>query len=94
MKIKVKVFARLREILRNREVEVEVGEGATIRDLLLTLVKIYGKELEEYLFSENGNLREHFVIYVNGVGVDEVGGVERALKEGDVVAILPPISGG
>ncbi|MEM4446439.1 MAG: ubiquitin-like small modifier protein 1 [Candidatus Jordarchaeales archaeon] len=94
MKVRVKVFARLREILKNREVEVELSEGATIKDLLLMLIKTYGRELEDYLFSENGNLREHFVIYINGIGMNEAGGVGRTLKDGDVIAILPPISGG
>lgn len=94
LKVKVRAFARLRELLRGREIEVELSDGSTLTDLLSALVETYGKELKEYLFSESGDLREHFVIYINGVGVNEAGGVNRALREGDVVAILPPISGG
>ncbi|MBS7287673.1 MAG: MoaD family protein [Candidatus Freyarchaeota archaeon] len=94
LKVKVRVFARLRELLKSREIEVELSDGATLVDLLGALVEIYGKELKDYLFSESGGLKEHFMIYINGVGVNEAGGVNKVLKEGDVVAILPPISGG
>ncbi len=94
MRVKVKVFAKLRELVKNREIDVELKNGSTIIDLLTTLTETYGDELKSHLFSENGALKKHFTIYVNGVGVDELGGVKVVLKDGDVVAILPPISGG
>lgn len=94
MKVRVRVFARLRELLKNRELEIELKDGATLKDLLNILVEKYGEGLKEYLFSRNGNLKDHFVIYINGVSLNEAGGVRGVLRDGDVVAILPPISGG
>mgnify|MGYP000169498652 CR=1 FL=1 len=94
MKVKIRVFARLRELMKNRELEVELEDGATVNELLRKLVEIYGEKLKEYLFSMDGSLKNHFVIYINGVGLKEAGGICRILRNGDVVAILPPISGG
>jgi len=94
LRVKVRVFARLRELLKNREIEVEMGDGATVKDLLSILVEKYGEELREYLFLKDGSLKDHFVIYINGVSLNEAGGVHGILRNGDIVAILPPISGG
>ncbi len=94
MNVKVKVFAALRELLGTREVDVNVLEGATLSDVLEKLVEKYGSPLKNYLFSDDGELKPHFTIYVNSVGINELSGLKTPLKEGDVIAILPPVSGG
>jgi len=41
MKLKVLLFARAREIVRQSSIEIEVKEGCTVRDLVTELVRLY-----------------------------------------------------
>ena len=81
MKVKVLFFASCREIVGEREVEVEVPEGATVADLAAGI----GSEHPRFLEME-GNL----MISVN----QDYAGRDTRLKDGDEVAFIPPVSGG
>lgn len=81
MKIKVKFFASFREAVGKPEVDIDLEENTTISELL-TLLKQRHPEL--------GPLTEPLVISVN----KEYATYDSVLKNGDEVAILPPVSGG
>ncbi len=83
--VKVKLFANFREVVGSREIEIE---AKTIKELLLSLTKRYPK-LEEY-FSED-RLKDYVHIMVNGKIIEDLA---TKLKQDDVVAIFPPVSGG
>jgi molybdopterin synthase sulfur carrier subunit len=53
MKIKVRAFASFREIL-GKEIEMELKEGSTVRDLLEALASSSPK-LKEAAFDDSGN---------------------------------------
>ncbi len=88
MRVKVKVFASLREKLGTGEVEVEVDEYATLSRLLCRLAELWPKVFEGVVVE--GGLSEGYNVLLNGVTVD----VDAKLRDGDVVAILPPVGGG
>jgi len=81
MRIKVKLFAVFRDIVGTKEEELSVEPGTTVQMLL-----------EQYIsrFPQMAKFREHIVLSVNR----EYGPGGRALKEGDEVSFLPPVSGG
>lgn len=81
MKVRVRCFAVVRDIVGSRELDVELPEGATARDLL-------GRFQEEY--PRLRGLRESLVVAVNR----EYAQAERRLLDGDEVAFIPPVSGG
>lgn len=81
MKIKVKFFASYKEVLGKEEIELELEENSNISHLLDILRNDYPKL---------GNLMETLVVSVNL----EYAEYDRKLKEGDEVALLPPVSGG
>ncbi|MBU1159352.1 MAG: molybdopterin converting factor subunit 1 [Candidatus Thermoplasmatota archaeon] len=81
MKIKVKLFASFREIVGSKDEDIEVPEGATVKDLLDTYIARFPK-LERY--------REHIILSVN----KEYGAPAKILSDGDEVSFLPPVSGG
>ena len=87
-KVRVKLFANFREAA---EKEVEL-EAAKLDDLIQILVERYEK-LKDLMF-EDGKLRDYVHIMVNGRHVNHLEGLETRLKDGDVVAIFPPVSGG
>ena len=83
--VKVKLFANFREAVGSREIEIE---AKTIKELLFSLIERYPK-LEEY-FSED-RLKDYVHIMVNGKIIEDLA---TKLKQDDVVAIFPPVSGG
>lgn len=93
MGITVKFFANFREAVGQERVEVAaVSDVATLLD---ELVQRFGKKLAEQLYeSGSKKLRETVNVLVNGHGINFLSGLDTKLKDGDVVAIFPPVSGG
>ena len=69
--------------------------GKTIADLLEELSKQI-PELPYHLFEDEHKEKvKGFVkILINGRGIEHLGNLQAMLKEGDVIAIAPPIGGG
>jgi len=93
-KVTARFFTTLREITGKKEEPVEFSKTATINSLLKQLSKKYGKDFDDYMFDEIGDVRGHLQILVNGKSITATGGLKTKLKEGDQVAILPPVGGG
>ncbi|MBE0512424.1 MAG: MoaD/ThiS family protein [Candidatus Bathyarchaeota archaeon] len=94
MKIKVRFFTSLREITGKKEDEIQSPSIFTVEELLAHLSKKYGREFTEYLYDEKGKVRTYIQILINGRGIKALQGFETKLKEGDTVAIFPPVGGG
>jgi molybdopterin synthase sulfur carrier subunit len=83
---RVKLFANLRKIAGVKEISIE---GASIGAILSGLVKQH-PALEAHLV-ENGKIRPHVLITVNGqINLD----AQTPVTEEDEIAIFPPIAGG
>ncbi len=84
--IKVKLFANFREFTKTKEVKMY---GDTVRNVLLTLCKKYpGLEV---LFFRDERLKPYVNVFLNG---KDVTSLDIPLKQGDEIAIFPPVSGG
>ena len=81
MRVKVLYFARAREATGSSEESAEIGDGSTAGELLETLVR------------RNPKLQEIRSCLVLAINQEYADGSAR-LKEGDEVALIPPISGG
>ncbi len=81
MRVRVELFAGLREVIGRREIEVDLPEGASVGDLREGLARDFPK-LTPFLPS--------LVCAVN----QEYRSREYLLQDGDEVALIPPISGG
>ncbi len=93
-KVTARFFTTLREITGLKEDNVEFSKTATVDSLLKQLSKKYGKEFDDYMFDELGDVRGHLQILINGQSVTKMRGLKTKLVEGDQVAILPPVGGG
>ncbi len=65
----------------------------TVRDALEDLQRSQSA-LYRNVCDETGTLRRHLNVFVNSDNVRDLDGVDTKLRPGDVVTILPAVSGG
>ena len=80
MKIKTLFFGITRDIVKNSTIEFELADDTTINKLQKILFEKYSglTDIKNYAFAVNEE-------YVNA---------DYLIKVGDVVAVIPPVSGG
>lgn len=81
MKIRVKFFSIYREITGQRQTEMEFPDNATLLDFISSLCSQYPR------------LAPHTTTMLVAVNREYVHR-RVSLKEGDEVAVMPPVSGG
>jgi len=81
MKVRVQFYAQLRDLIGVRELEVQLAEGATVRDLL------------EKIYAQQPVLRAHDKSILIGAGVEFVDR-KHALQPNETITIMPPVQGG
>jgi molybdopterin synthase sulfur carrier subunit len=94
IKVAVRFFTTLREITGKKEELLELPKPLSVDALLKQLSKKYGKEFDDYMFDEIGDVRGHLQVLINGRSVSTMQGLKTQLKDTDQVAILPPVGGG
>jgi molybdopterin synthase sulfur carrier subunit len=93
--VKVKVFATFRDILGLKETDLQFPSNITVRSLVQTLSNKYSQgKLERQVFDESGKVQKYVKILVNGRDVDFLDGPSTQLKDGDILAMFPPVGGG
>ena len=90
--VTVKSFATLREVM-DAELRMDFPAGATVRSLLAELTGRY-QGLDKMLFSLPETLRDLVNILQNGRNIYFLAGLETPLKDGDIIALFPPVAGG
>jgi molybdopterin converting factor small subunit len=81
MKVHVQFFAQLRDPAATSELDVDLAEGATIAGLL------------EKIYELKPALRAHDKSILVGSGVEFVER-DQVVKDGERIAIMPPVQGG
>lgn len=94
MKVKIRFFTTLREITGKREETAELAGRATVDNLLSFLSKKYGEKFTNYLYHEETGLQVSLQVLVNGKNITTLQELETELKDGDTLAIIPPVGGG
>jgi molybdopterin converting factor small subunit len=92
VKIKIKSFAMIREILGDEEIYMEIEKGMNIFDLLKHLTNMYS-DLSMILFDDNV-WNQNFVILIDDEVISPKEFKIRTLDNGNKMIILPPSGGG
>jgi len=93
LRVKVRYFTTLRELAGSSEEELVMKDGATLADLIETVASKYGREARNYLY-EKGKVDPSIYFLINGKNSHTLSGLDTKLRNGDIVAIIPPIGGG
>jgi len=88
-KIRVKLFANLREFAGTKELDVDSG---TVREVLQKLCRKF-PGFEKMIF-DGEKIKPYINVFLNGMNVLDNGGPETMLHTDDEIAIFPPVSGG
>jgi molybdopterin converting factor small subunit len=81
MNVRVQFYSQLRDLSGVAELDVDLGERSTVRELL------------ETIYEQKPALRAHDKSILVGAGVEFV---ERdyVIQPGDEISIMPPVQGG
>ncbi|MGA2935230.1 MAG: ubiquitin-like small modifier protein 1 [Methanomicrobiales archaeon] len=92
MKVRVRFFARFRELL-GTDIVAEPPSGTVLAPLIR---EIAGKKREGYdaIFDEHGAFQEFVILMRNGKRVEAADAEKTAITDGDEIAVFPPVSGG
>ncbi len=89
-RVKVRMFATVREAAGTSEVELE---ASSVNELLEALGQRFGRKMAGMISRSSGG-EDRLVVLVNGRNAQLGGNRDFRLDEGDEVALFPPVSGG
>lgn len=89
-RVKVRMFATVREAAGTAEVELE---ASTLDGLLEELARRFGDSMTKVLSEADGDY-DRVVVLVNGRNVRRGRDADIGLEDGDEIALFPPVSGG
>jgi MoaD family protein len=81
MKVRVQFYAQLRDLIGVHELELELPQGATVRELL------------EEIYAQGPALRAHDKSILIAASLEFVDR-NYNLKSGEEISIMPPVQGG
>lgn len=90
--VKVRIPTALRSYASGRSV-LEIEHAPTVREAIGKLVAAE-PALAAHLTDEKGALRSFVNVYLNNEDVRALGNGATALKDGDVLVIVPSVAGG
>jgi len=93
MRITIRAFATLRDVIGAREMALSLAPGETLGDLLENLCEAY-PGLRQHLFDAAGRTKPHIIILKNGRNIASLQQLETLIDEDDVIALFPPVAGG
>ncbi len=91
MKVRFKLFANFREAAGKKELEINVP-GNTVKEVIHSLTAQYPKLAP--LMYQDDHLKQYVNVLLNGQTVKHDQIATTQLKEGDEIALFPPVSGG
>jgi molybdopterin synthase sulfur carrier subunit len=94
LKVEVRLFANLRELTKMKVVVEDIKSGTSIGDVLQKICERFGARFRERVLNKRGQPNENVKVLLNGHNIVFLEGVATKLKDGDVIAIFPPVGGG
>ncbi|MDD1661590.1 MAG: MoaD family protein [Methanomicrobiales archaeon] len=92
MKVRVRFFARFRELL-GTDITAETAPGTVLAGLIRDVAR---KSPEGYdaIFDDRGAFREFVILMRNGKRIEAADAEKTGVTDGDEIAVFPPVSGG
>ncbi|HMA05095.1 MAG TPA: ubiquitin-like small modifier protein 1 [Methanomicrobiales archaeon] len=92
MKVRIRFFARFRELL-GTDIVAEPAPGTSFAGLVREVARRNGEGYRA-IFDDSGAFREHVILMRNGKRIEAAEAGETVIDDGDEIAVFPPVSGG
>lgn len=92
MKVTVELSGQLKQAIGVSEVEMTLNDPSTTKDLIEQLQNEFPEAMSNYALDSNGQLLSSLLFVLNDKQVRAIEPIR--LNEGDIAALLSPISGG
>lgn len=93
-KVKVQSFAEIKDALGGGEIEVEIDDNATLRDVFEAMAEKYGSRFKDQIWNKLTGEMEPFLVMLNEKTYSSLHEFETKVNDGDEIAILLPVVGG
>lgn len=90
-RVLVQVYTTLRKSLGVARLELR---GRTVREILDRLCDYKKPDVEKLIQDSEGHVRQHFVLTLNSEILDNRKTASVPVKDGDILHVFPPVSGG
>jgi molybdopterin converting factor small subunit len=95
LKVRVQYFGYIKNLMNKREEQFELGENASLSDLLNKMADVNGAAFRKDVYEPGlKDVKTGFCVTVNGVLMGQLGGVDTKLADGDNVILMSLMSGG
>jgi molybdopterin synthase sulfur carrier subunit len=92
--MRVNFYATLRDIVKGKSVEFDLGHGVSAKELLDAIVTRF-PAMKKELLNPEGRLYGHVHFFVNGRDIQFLeDDLETKIMPGDVVNVFPAVGGG
>ena len=92
--MKIRLFATLRPLAGDKQVELPVAPGSTVGEVLSRLVEEFPRLEGEILTSNRQALLPHVQVFIGGRSVRDMQGLATVLEDPRDMAVFPPVAGG
>jgi molybdopterin converting factor small subunit len=82
------------KIVGSRKIEIDLEDGATVKDLFGKIFLDRPKVLDRFLNPQTKEVHPYVSVWLNNRSIKESQGFQTKLKTGDVVMIFLPSAGG
>jgi molybdopterin synthase sulfur carrier subunit len=93
LSVQIRLYATLRQIAATRELEISIEAGATVGEVLRSLVTRFPR-LEEAIWNPDGSLAGHVAVILNGRDIRHLSEVDTPVSNDDRLDVFPPVGGG
>lgn len=94
IKVLVKFFAALAEIIGERDISIYLEAKSTIEDLFKKLERKYPQKFQATIFDSKDTVKPSYRILLNEQSIELQNFGKIMLKDRDIIAFLPPVGGG
>lgn len=95
MLIKVHYISLVKSYTNKSQEEIALPDQATLAHLLDKIATTYGKPFNAEVYDPSKKeVKPTFVAMVNGIHMDQLGGIDTVLKDGDSVILMTLMTGG
>jgi len=94
MEIKIRLYARLREIVGKPEITLRVNIESTLKEVLEELLLKHPQLKSELMMEKRFELRPYYMLEINGESIPSGSDLKLRIQNGTRMQVFPTVFGG